>query len=114
MTRTLDFRFLEHLWKRSGARKNGQVHTEEPPWLTQLDGAGLPRSLIYPSTTLSRALDQTADRFNSATAMIYGEKKWTYAELLAQVNRMAGGLAGLGVRRGDRVLLTLPNCPEFV
>src|SRR5207248_3469884 len=29
-------------------------------------------------------------------------------------NRMAGGLASLGVRRGDRVLMTLPNCPEFV
>src|SRR6185437_3099781 len=37
-----------------------------------------------------------------------------YRELLAAVNRMAGGLAHLGVRRGERVLLVLPNCPEFV
>ena len=114
MTRTLDFHFLEHWWKWSGVRKPLKVHTDEHPWLTQLDRAGVPRTLIYPSTTLGRALDQTADRFNSATAMIYGDKHWTYAELLALVNRMAGGLAGLGVRRHDRVLLTLPNCPEFV
>jgi long-chain acyl-CoA synthetase len=121
MTKALDFRLLERWWRPSNGRKPISDPTEElqrqqqeQPWLTQLDKAGLPRSLVYPSTTLARALDQTADRFGAATAMTYGEKRWTYAELLAQVNRMAGGLAALGVRRGDRVLLTLPNCPEFV
>src|SRR5439155_12500058 len=59
-------------------------------------------------------LDQTADRFGKAPALIYCDKQWTYRELLTHVNRMAGGLASLGVRRGDRVLMTLPNCPEFV
>jgi long-chain acyl-CoA synthetase len=59
-------------------------------------------------------LDQSAERFGGSPAIIYADKQWTYAELLARVNRMAGGLAGLGIRRGDRVLVTLPNCPEFV
>jgi len=86
----------------------------EPPWLTSLDRLGMPRSLVYPTTTLGRVLDQSADRFGDATALIYGDTRWTYRELLARVNRMAGGLASLGVRRGERVLLTLPNCPEFV
>ena len=86
----------------------------EAPWLAQLDAASIPRSLVYPTTTLGRVLDQTADRFGDATAVVYGATRWTYRELLAQVNRTAGGLASLGVRRGDRVLLTLPNCPEML
>jgi long-chain acyl-CoA synthetase len=86
----------------------------EAPWLKQLDRAGIPRTLNYPSTTLGRILDQSADRFGDVTALIYNHKRWTYRELLEQVNRAAAGLAGLGVRRGERVLMTLPNCPESV
>jgi long-chain acyl-CoA synthetase len=86
----------------------------EPPWLAALDHAGYPRHLTYPSTTLGRILDQTADRFGGATAIIYNHKKWTYRELAAEANRMAGGLARLGVRRNERVVMTLPNCPEFI
>ena len=94
---------------------NGQASAAaEPPWLAQLDRAGIPRSLVYPTTTLGRILDQSADRFGDAPAIVYGSLRWTYRELLAQVNRTAGGLASLGVHRGDRVLFTLPNCPEFV
>src|SRR3954467_694444 len=119
MSRALDFR---HLWKpgsngrsKSAGGNGAPAPSVDPtPWLTQLDKAGIPRHLTYPSTTLARVLDQTADRFGHAPAIFYNDKQWTYAELLAKVNRMAGGLASLGVRRGDRVLITLPNCPEFV
>ena len=86
----------------------------EPRWLAQLDREGIPRTLQYPSTTLARLLDQTGDRFGDATALVYNLKRWTYRELLAQVNRLAGGLARMGVRKGDRVILALPNCPEYV
>ena len=86
----------------------------ESPWLAQLDRVGIPRHLVYPTTTLGRLLDQTADRFGPATAIIYNHNAWTWHEIREQANRMAGGLAQLGVRRGERVVLTLPNCPEFV
>ena len=86
----------------------------EAPWLAQLDRVGIPRKLVYPTTTLGRIVDQSAERFGDATAVVYGATRWTYRELLNQVNRTAGGLASLGVRRGDRVLFTLPNCPEMV
>src|SRR5688572_907196 len=98
----------------SNGNGNGHAPAAEEPWLAQLDRASIPRSLVYPTTTLGRILDQSADRFGDATAVVYGQTRWTYTELLAQVNRTAGGLASLGVRRGDRVLLTLPNCPEMV
>lgn len=97
-------------------KSNGHppVAPGDPPWVVHLEGAGIPRSLVYPTTTLGRVLEQSADRFADASAVVYGTTRWTYRELLSQVNRMAGGLASLGVRRGDRVLFALPNCPEFV
>jgi len=88
--------------------------SHEPPWLGQLDGAGIPRSLNYPDTTLGQILDQAAERFGDGPALRYQQRQWTYRELLGWVNRTAGGLARHGVRAGDRVLLALPNCPEYV
>src|ERR1041385_2903909 len=85
----------------------------ESPWLAQLDAAHVPRSLNYPSCSLGRILDQTADRFPELPALIYRDNRWTYRQLADQANRLATALARHGVRRGDRVLLTLPNCPEF-
>ena len=90
------------------------VPPADPPWLKTLDEAGVPRRLNYPTTTLGRILDHAADRFGDVTAVIYNHQRWNYGELLEQVNRTAGGLAALGVRRGERVLLTLPNCPESI
>ncbi len=86
----------------------------EPPWIARLDEAGIPRHLEYPSTTLGRLLDQAADRYGDHEALVYHQVHWTYRELLSRVNRLAAGLAALGVRTGDRVLMTLPNCLEFV
>lgn len=97
----------------SAAREPMVVEAPEP-WLRVLDEAGIPRSLRYPSTTLSRMLEQTADRFGDATGLIYNHQRWDYRELRVQVNRVAAGLAQFGVRKRDRVLVTLPNCPEFV
>jgi len=85
-----------------------------PPWHKVLRAAGVPATLIYPSTTLSRLLDQTADRFGDATSLVYKDRRWTYRQLLSDVNRISGGLAQRGIRQRDRVLLALPNSPEFV
>jgi long-chain acyl-CoA synthetase len=86
----------------------------EAPWYKQLDRLGVPRSLNYPSTSLGKLLDQTTDRFASSLALSYSGRNWTWTELRDQCNRLAGGLARLGVRRGDRVLMGLPNCPEYI
>jgi long-chain acyl-CoA synthetase len=88
--------------------------TSSEPWLATAEQAGIPTSLTYPSTTLARLLDQTADRFGDSPAVFYEQETWTYRELLAAVNRAAGALAALGVRRGERIVLALPNCPEFL
>jgi long-chain acyl-CoA synthetase len=86
----------------------------DPPWLARLDHEGIPRSLHYPTTTLGRIVDHAAERFGDLPALVYNQNRCSYRELQARVNRLAGGLSRLGVRKGDRVALTLPNCPEYV
>ena len=44
----------------------------------------------------------------------FGERTWTYATFGAEVTRVASGLGRMGVGRGDRVALLLPNSPEFL
>lgn len=95
-------------------RQAPPVPIPSEPWLARIEQAGIPTKLTYPSTTLARLLDQTADRFGDSPAVFYEQQTWTYRELLASVNRAAGALASMGVRHGDRVLLALPNCPEFL
>lgn len=98
----------------SSAGATAPAATSQGPWKETARRIGLPFTLNYPNTTLGRLVDQAAERFGDATALEYGDQRVTYRELRAQVNRMAGGLAQLGLRGGDRVLLTLPNCLEFV
>jgi long-chain acyl-CoA synthetase len=59
---------------------------------------------------LERAALYHADR----PALIFGERRWTYAELDRDVSALAGGFAALGLERGERVALHLPNRPDFV
>lgn len=42
------------------------------------------------------------------------DKKWTYSELNTRTNKLANGLLGIGLRKGDRVAVMLYNCAEFV
>ncbi|MFJ4439337.1 (2,3-dihydroxybenzoyl)adenylate synthase [Streptomyces sp. NPDC088923] len=48
------------------------------------------------------------------TALVDGTRRWTYAELAAESELLASGLRALGIGRGDRVVVQLPNVAEFV
>lgn len=56
----------------------------------------------------------TADAPDTSGTAGASEIAWTYAELDARVERLAAGLHALGLRRGERVVVHLPNVPEFV
>ena len=48
-------------------------------------------------------------------ALIFDEQgQWTFKELDEMINQVANGLIDLGVKKGDRVSLFLPNSPEFL
>ncbi|NMG09912.1 long-chain fatty acid--CoA ligase [Brasilonema sp. UFV-L1] len=52
--------------------------------------------------------------FPDKTALIFENKSFTYKQLNQLTNRVANGLRGLGINKGDRVALFLPNIPEFI
>ncbi len=93
----------------------------ERPWFAHYD-PGVPRTLAYPAIPLQQFLSDTAARHPQALAIVFGgvvahrllEASLTYAELDRLADRFAAGLQSLGVRKGDRVALLLPNCPQFV
>ncbi len=76
--------------------------------------ARLPRELVIPETTLWFNLEVTARRFPKRTAYQFFGQALSYAELHRQAEALAGWLQAQGVKAGDRVLLFMQNCPQFV
>jgi len=63
---------------------------------------------------IAGVLDDGIARAGDRLALVQGSRALTYTELGDRVARLAGGLAGLGLRRGDRIVLLMPNRPELV
>ena len=66
--------------------------------------------------TIGVNFDRTVARFGARDALVDCSegRRWSYAELAAEIDAVALGLAALGVARGDRVGLWAPNCAEWV
>jgi fatty-acyl-CoA synthase len=76
---------------------------------------GQPRTIEVPRHTVYRNLEASALRYPERTAIDYYGKRIQYADLKREVDALAGFLQQrCGVARGDRVLLYLQNCPQFV
>jgi len=83
---------------------------------------GVPRRLVYPDVPLHALLERRAQESPAAVATVFGgavgrrcvDAPLTYRQLDALADRFAAGLQRLGIRKGDRVALVLPNCPQFV
>lgn len=89
----------------------------ERPWLKsyQLGPYKLETTLApYPEEPLFSLLDAAAQNHPAQTAVLFEGRSLRYHELKRQVDRLAGSLARLGVRKGDRVCLFLGNCLEYV
>src|SRR5690349_14728659 len=83
------------------------------PWLAQYD-AGVPQSLQpYPDKTLLDYLADLARQEPSRPALLFKGTAMSYSELQRDSDACAAAFAALGVKRGDRVALLLPNCPQF-
>jgi fatty-acyl-CoA synthase len=74
----------------------------------------LPAAISPPVTSLWVNLEISANRFPDKKALIYMGQSWSYGQLLAQAETLAGHLAQIGVRKGDRVVLNMQNCPQLV
>ncbi|MFB6394131.1 (2,3-dihydroxybenzoyl)adenylate synthase [Polymorphospora lycopeni] len=69
---------------------------------------------FWAGATFGDLLRDWAVRHGERTALVDGDRRWTYRQLDHAADRIAGGLHRLGLRRGDRVIVQLPNRAEFV
>ncbi|HEY2595982.1 MAG TPA: AMP-binding protein, partial [Chloroflexota bacterium] len=83
------------------------------PWLTSYD-RGVPADVDVPDDPLHVVLRRSAERFPDRAAIRFYGRSITYRELDNLASRFANALIGLGVRKGDRVALLMPNCPQMV
>ena len=94
----------------------------EKPWLAHYENE-VPHTIDYPKIPLHRTLEDSAAKYPNQTAIklvlrymgpLTMGATLTYRQLMDQVNRFAAAMAALGVKKGDRVALMLPNLPQFV
>jgi fatty-acyl-CoA synthase len=76
--------------------------------------ARLPRAVVIPSTTLWFNLEVSATRYPEKPAYVFFGRSISYGQLKAQAEALAGWLQQHGVARGERVLLDLQNCPQYI
>ena len=108
--------------RRGGAGAEGArpvTAADERPWVRHYE-EGVPSTIASPDVTLPELLDRTAARAPDRVALRFflGARlpapTLTWAGLRERTLRFATALFQLGVRKGDRVAIMLPNCPEFV
>lgn len=93
----------------------------EKPWHKFYDES-VPKHIDYPAMPLHELLKRSAEKHPDRVALIYGAplgsrylaKKIAFRELDGLVTRFAAALQKLGVKKGDRVAIYLPNCPQYV
>lgn len=97
--------------------RDAMTHSAPPvverPWIRFYD-PGVPATVVVPEQPLHRFLDAAVRRFASRPAVRFEKLTLSYRALEERVNRCANALLALGVQRGDRVALLLPNVPQFV
>jgi long-chain acyl-CoA synthetase len=86
---------------------------ESRPWLAAY-ADGVPADIAEPSQTLPEMMAASIRAFGRRPALEFFGATTTYRELGELIDRAAEGLRRLGVQRGDRVALVLPNCPQHV
>jgi long-chain acyl-CoA synthetase len=98
---------------REGREHARAALVKQRPWLKHYE-PDVPYTLAYPSQPLFRFLDSAARRHPHTRALIFYDGVLTYHALHEAVNRLANALIELGVKKGDRVALLLPNSPQMV
>lgn len=83
------------------------------PWFKHYD-KGVPYHIDYPEIPLFELLEESARKYPNAPCTIFKGAVITYKEMSELTDRLAGALADLGVKKGDRVGIFMPNTPQFV
>ncbi|MFQ5638009.1 MAG: AMP-binding protein [bacterium] len=81
-------------------------------WLKFYD-EGVPHTIDFPEHTLNDVLQNAVERYSNNTAIYFFGTKIDYQEFGRKVNQLATALVRLGVQKGDRVALIMPNIPQY-
>ncbi|MDD6297552.1 MAG: class I adenylate-forming enzyme family protein [Firmicutes bacterium] len=71
-----------------------------------------PASLDYPRLTMYQMVAETAKKYPKTLAYTFMGKGTTYEEFIQRIDRAAKGLVKLGIRKGNRVTICMPNTPQ--
>jgi long-chain acyl-CoA synthetase len=83
------------------------------PWLAHYD-KGVPQTIEYPKVPLFHFLEEAARKYPDRACTIFKGAVISYREMNAQADHMAAALVEMGVKKGDRVGIFMPNIPQFV
>ncbi len=87
--------------------------TDKKPWFKYYD-PGVPQTIHYPDIPVQQLLHVAAATMPFKASTNFFGTELTFRQIRSQVLRMANSLIGMGVKKGDRVALALPNCPQYV
>jgi long-chain acyl-CoA synthetase len=109
-----DASIINNVYKEphSQAFNGDEAFLASHPWVHHYE-QGVPASIAIPDHPLTWLLDCTASRYPDHTAFIYYGTKLTYAQFSRYADRFASELQRLGVKKGDRVVIALPNIPQY-
>ncbi|MFI3312652.1 MAG: class I adenylate-forming enzyme family protein [Eubacteriales bacterium] len=82
------------------------------PWLNFY--GDIPANLEYPALSMYQMVARTAQKFPSNIAYDFMGKKISYPQLVKRLDWTAKALVELGIQKGDRVTICMPNCPQAV
>jgi long-chain acyl-CoA synthetase len=83
------------------------------PWLAHYD-RGVPQTIQYPEAPLFHFLEDAAKKYPDRACTIFKGAVISYKEMNALTDHMAAALVEMGVKKGDRVGIFMPNTPQFV
>jgi long-chain acyl-CoA synthetase len=84
----------------------------QKPWLGFYESF-VPEHIDYPAKIMPAILDEMAGKYPDHDVIIYKDRLISYREFVHTVDRFSSALQALGVKKGDRVAIHLPNCPQF-
>lgn len=84
---------------------------ESRPWLKNYPTRS---TLDYPKMSLYHCLKRVAVQYPDRTALIFIADRVTYREMMENIDRMATAFTEMGLQKGDRIALMLPNCFAYV
>ncbi len=85
----------------------------DPAWFSSWPPR-VPKHIEYPKVPLQEILKKTAETYPEKIAILYGERGISYAQLETFSNQFANAIVKLGVNKGDRMAVFLPNIPQFI